>query len=46
MNNIPSHQLIVEVTGAQYPSFGRAGGYGKWGRPKAMVKDGVIERHV
>lgn len=27
MNEVPSHQLIVEVTGFQYPSSGLAGGY-------------------
>ena len=32
----PSHQLIVEVTGAQNPSSGRAGGYLNAGKPNTI----------
>jgi hypothetical protein len=32
----PSHQLIVEVTGAQNPSSGRAGGYLIAGKPNTI----------
>jgi hypothetical protein len=33
---IPSHQLMVEVTGAQYPLSGLAGGYLMDGKPNAI----------
>jgi len=35
---LPSHQLIVEVTGAQYPSSGLAGGYLKDGKLNPILE--------
>ncbi|CAG8980053.1 hypothetical protein HYALB_00009262 [Hymenoscyphus albidus] len=37
--DLPSHQFKVEVTGAQYPSWGLAEGYGKQGRANPMVEE-------
>jgi hypothetical protein len=34
----PSHQLMVEVTGAQNPSSGRAGGYLIAGKPNPILR--------
>jgi hypothetical protein len=38
---LPSHQFIVEVTGAQNPSCGLAGGYGIEGKRKPMARSVV-----
>jgi hypothetical protein len=35
---LPSHQLMVDVTGAQYPSSGLAAGYLKDGKPNPILK--------
>ncbi len=38
LDAIPSHQLMVDVTGAQYPSCGLAGGYLMDGKRNAIFE--------